>query len=731
MKVCRLKIITANIFDGIETPQIHYVSQNKKEKIIINNNNEKNSLINNIEENKEIKKENIFETIEYKNGENNNIQKDINQKENNNTNNMDVNIDINDLCSISNKNLYEEQMINNIIDNNYNPYTHLNNNYPYAIISKKKGLNNSLRNLFKNRETKINHNRNSNKSSYKSLSISKHSNSNLNNKIIFKKNSNNSKMNINSNQSINKTLYINNSKSTGSLKKNKYTIINKSAGLNNQSKKNNILRGTKKTNNMNGENISSISSWKIVEKNEYNIGQTIDYKTLIDDLIIKECQLIKEKEQFIEIFEQKLKPLRELNQKLMDENNEELSKEDELNGELILLKNQYENLFNLLNLKDNKDNKNNQVNKQILENDEFNKKQKEIEDTIKIYNEQLRKGEFILITYPANYHKILEKDDKNITLLLKGLFFSKHILDSDIIVDLVWKYDKQFQTIYFIVEELINYFNLENKYDRNILINYFYSFCKNYNYMNINQFKIEFKKKIGTIKIFNKYIFMSKLLNLHKTKIKSMMNIIIKKDIFNRGLINYNKFFDLLCDNGIIFNSLDENFQEILEFLIFCMKKNRKLNLFENDKFLDNKTEEEKKCSLFDLYYESLTDFIDEFYFNNITNPCYLIKNYMNNNDIINAEKIFKPIINEKNILIKNGVEYIDIIILTKYLKFKGIIKNDEKISVNTFEEELVDIKQFINDIYDSKPDEEKNAGYENLKQKADNLIDEIFKLNY
>ena len=103
----------------------------------------------------------------------------------------------------------------------------------------------------------------------------------------------------------------------------------------------------------------------------------------------------------------------------------------------------------------------------------------------------------------------------------------------------------------------------------------------------------------------------------------------------------------------------------------------------------------------------------------------------MNNNDIINAEKIFKPIINEKNILIKNGVEYIDIIILTKFLKFKGIIKNDEKINVNTFEEELVDIKQFINDIYDSKPDEEKNADYENLKQKADNLIDEIFKLNY
>ena len=51
--------------------------------------------------------------------------------------------------------------------------------------------------------------------------------------------------------------------------------------------------------------------------------------------------------------------------------------------------------------------------------------------------------------------------------LLKGLFFSKHILDSDIIVDLIWKYDKQFQTIYFIVEELLYYFKLEHKPDRN------------------------------------------------------------------------------------------------------------------------------------------------------------------------------------------------------------------------------------------------------------------------
>ena len=42
-------------------------------------------------------------------------------------------------------------------------------------------------------------------------------------------------------------------------------------------------------------------------------------------------------------------------------------------------------------------------------------------------------------------------------------------------------------------------------------------------------------------------------------------------------------------------------------------------------------------------------------------------------------------------------------------MRFKGIIKNDDKIVVKTFEEELVDIKQFIGDIYDYKDNDENN----------------------
>ena len=52
MKTCRLKIITANVLDDIDTPKIHYISQNKKPKIITHINKEQNQLIYNIEVNK-------------------------------------------------------------------------------------------------------------------------------------------------------------------------------------------------------------------------------------------------------------------------------------------------------------------------------------------------------------------------------------------------------------------------------------------------------------------------------------------------------------------------------------------------------------------------------------------------------------------------------------------------------------------------------------------------------
>ena len=756
MKTCRLKIITANIIGDTVTPEIHYVSQTKKPKqeiIPISPNNTENKIINKLEENNLVKEEHIEKKPEEKEEKEENenkmvLEKNINGNENNIDNkileeknfgengvkdpSIEPNIDENDLWTISNQKLYEIQNINNEVDNNsnkYNMYNQLKNNYPYSILNKKKDLNNSLRYLFKNRETKYyNKNQNILKNSNKSLSISK--DTNFRNRKSTKNNK--SKISLNQIQNTNKSI---NSKSSASLTlKNKNlnkSINNKSKNTNNNNN-NKILRSNKKNENIIGENISSVASWKIIEKNDYNIGQIIDYKALIDDLMIKECKLVKEKEDCIQLFEKKLKPLRELNQKLVDENNEELNRADELNGELILLKNQYEKLFNTLYSKNNKNiSVNNKINL-ILDDPDFNRKQKEIDNEMKILNDKLKNGEFILITKPANHQALTTEEDKILTYFLRGMFFSLHILDTDKIIDIIWKFDREFQTIYFLVEELLNFYNYDTKTDRNILINYIYSFCKNFSYMNITDFKAEFKKKIGKIQIPNKYVYMSKLLHFHKTKLKILLKLVKKKDIFNRGVINFNQFHILLYDCGITFNTLDKSFDEVLEFLIYCMKKEHKLDIFEKKEELKDPNEKEIKNSVYDLYYESLQDFIDEYYYNNISNPYHLIKLYMTENEIISVEKILRPILIPKYLIKINSKDYIDNIILNKYLRIKGIIKKDDKILVDTFEEDLVDINKFIDDIYERGIEEDKQKlDYEELKNKAENLIDEIFKLNY
>ena len=748
MKVCRLKIITANIVNDTDTPKIHYVSQNKKDDIIIGNNKEeeKNLLhkieidINqkdNLEEMKEDK--NQFETKELLNNllENTNTNQvniyDDNDNDNKKENERYNNIDINDLWTISNKNLNEQQKMTNLL--NYIEENNLSSNYPYSIVNKKKGLNNSLRNIFKNRINRGNKSKNI--SSQRSLSLSKSNSKNKNNKTISKIDIKNN-MNINQSKNSSKSIGLKNYKSSeiiGSKNSGNKIINGTIKNYRFKAKKHNNLKNKKNETQYHDENAVFLkdieNSWKISE-NDINIGHIIDYKILIDDLLKKECQLVKEKEQLMQISEQKLKPLREINRKLLDDNNEELNREDELKGELIILKNKYEILFNTLNPKNKSmlnNNNNNEVINNNLENKEFNKRQKEVEDEIRQLKEQLKNGELIFITKPANYHKLSEEDIYDISLLLKGLFFSKHILNIDIIVDKIWKFDKPFQTIYFLVEQLIKFFNLESD-DRNKLINFFYSFCKNYSYMDIAQFKKLLSEKIGKINIYNKYIYMSKLLNFHKTKIKKLIKLITKKDVFRRGVINYYKFITLLYDYSIDFRSSGQNYEEILEFLVFYLKKNREISLFEKDKeFFSSGNKEEKKYSLFDLFYESLNDFINEFNCNAITNPYYLIRKYMSDNDIINAEKLLKPILTENNVLIINSVKYIDIVVLNKFLKFKGIIKKDDKIIVDLFEEELVDIDKFINDIYNNN--EEKKNNIDEIKHKSNDLIDDILKLNY
>ena len=669
-KICRLKVIRANISENnIDTPKIIYVSQNKS-------NNKKNIYEPNQKTKKESKNkfiDNIEEIILPSENEKANIKlqdiiKSDREKENNEI--IENKIDIN---NIEVENSIRKEEIENNNKNN------LKSSYPYVIMNKKKDLDNSLRYIFKNRLTK--------------------------DKTNSSKNSNSSLPKISPNSLFN-------SKNKNYLGKKQFAkSLSNSVNQKAMKFKNKNIKAINNNLSINFEESNSSSFWKILEKNELNYTQNIDYKTLIDDLIIQECNLVNQKEEIIKIYEEKIKLLKELNEKLKEHKDFTLNREDELNGEFILLKNQYENLFKSIKQK-------------FKINDEnFNKKQNEINENMKKLNTKLMNGELILITRPNNIIRITNEKNKYITYLLRGLFYSFHIIDTDELVNMIWKYNHEFQTIYFLVKELMNLFNLNPRENQNILINYFYSFCKHKYYMDKDEFKLKFKKKIGEITIYNKYIQMSKLLHYHKRETKSLISLIRKKDSSSQGKINFNQFKEIFYDVAFTNVLTKEDKDKYIEFFIYCMKKRNELK----KKKTINK-EEKKYFSLYDLYYTNLNDYINEFNAKIISNPYKVIRNYMERNNIISSEKLLRPIINKCHIIKKNSKEYIDEILLNKILRNLKIIKNDEKALFPTIEEDLIDIDELINDIY-TKESTNNNFITEENKKKVNNMLDDIFHI--
>ena len=803
---CRLKIISSNIINGIDTPQIMYVSQNDIPKIIINNNEEyyiseakDNNLMNNkelekinsehnsennSEHNNELNNENI-ESNNINNNDNNDnnyeqmeqieeyINKQISnyiQVENNNSQLNEIkNINSNELYTISNQHIYDDNCFSPNI-NNRNTVSHFTKNETNYNSSnqsdvKKNQSNLKLKYIFRKRENRNYINRSFSNNKYskernnKKYSLIKNIfkahpvNYNYTNMKIYHGNKSSNKvgniLNININKSfcINNNIKINNKNifqnklNRNSKNKSKEKVLNKSKEIKQKNLfnkkepkkeekdvlkkvKNLNLRFNKRTN----KNILSNSiSWNIIENKDMNIEQSIDYNILIDELMKKECDLIKEKEIIIQTYEEKLKPVREQHSKLINTNSDDLDKEDELKGELVILKNQYEILFSSLNNPKKNDSK-----KIIINNndEEFNNKIKIIDNEMKELNEQLKNGEILFVTKPNNIINLTQQEEKNIILMLKGLFYSIHIRDTDDIVNLIWNKNKQIQTIYFLIHELMKIFCLKNK-DKNILINFFYSFCKKYSYMDINTFKKEFKEKIGNIPLFNRNAYISKLMNFHKTKILELIKLIQGKDTFNLGIISL-ELMNKLLNNLELYSDLKKNSDDIYEFIIIIMKKNRSLNLSKENKNKNNNIEEKNKEKnyLFDLFYESLIYYIKEHNSKVISNPFELIRKYMKVNDIKNALSVLKPLINEEYIIKINNKEYFDIIILNKYLRSLGIIKYNEIIFVNLFEEELVDKCQFINDIYEYGINENKENKMKELNQQVNDFINDIFQ-NY
>ena len=523
----------------------------------------------------------------------------------------------------------------------------------------------------------------------------------------LKSNSNSKSKNISKNRSkestLNNTKELNDKKKEGIDEKNIMKKV-KQLKFNKKNNKDKLNKG--------------YYSWNIVENNDINIEETLDYKTLIDELIQKECNLIKEKENIIQTYEEKLKPLKKLNTELINNSNEEIDKEDELQGELVILKNQYETLFSKMN--NNKKNESKNIQEKNIEK-EFENRIQNIDQEMKDLNDNLKNGKILLITKPNYPIDISDRDEKNIILMLKGLFYSIHIRNTDEIVDRIWNRDKEIQTIYFLVEELFKFLYLKNS-EKNLIINFFYSFCKKFSYLDIDTFKSLFKQKIGNIQLYNKNMYISRLMNFHRRKINELIKLIKEKNTFDLGIITFEQFTKLLNKIGL-FDENEKDLNEIYEFIIITMKKNRSLKLFKENSI---RKKSEIKYSFFDLFYKSLIYFIDDFNSNIISNPFELIRNYMKKKDINNAEYLLKPLLENKYIIKINNKEYFDIVILNKYLRKLGIIKKNETISLNCFEEELIDKNKFIDDIYDFKINE---INIEKINQNASNLINEILQV--
>ena len=767
---CRLKIIASNIINDIDTPEIKYISKNENMKISYDNDEEINQ--NEMNELDEINYNNNLENNKHNNiNKLDNLQQidelinielaNYNKIENNNSKiNDNKNIDSNELYTISNQHIYDD----NYYSANISNYNTISNFYKQESKSNSFHMNDSKRNesnlslkyIFRKREHKNYRNRSfSNKFSddkkekkYNLIKdIFKTHPVNYTNMKILSKNKEKNKvgniLNININKSfcINNNIKINHKNITQkNLSKNKSQ--KKGSGKNSKTKKQikleqikeykNVmkkvkpLKFSKRTNkNKSLNDITNASvAWYYVENNDMNNEQGKNYKILIDELRVKEMDLIQEKEKIIQTYEEKLKPLRELNSKLINENSEELNKEDELRGELVILKNQYERL-----IKTNKNNNSKKDNNIIMNNNkglDDNNKEKIIEQEINYLNEKFNKGEILLITKPAYEIKISEQEDKNMVLMLKGLFYSIHIRDTDRIVDLVWKSDKQIQTIYFLVNEIMKLFNLKNS-EKNLLINFFYSFCKKYKYIDINEFKKEFKEKIGDIPLYNNKIYISKLLNFNGTKMIELIKLMKEKDTFNLGFLTLDQVNALLNNLCLSFDS-EKDFNDIYEFIMITMKKDRSFNLFDDNDTNNIKEQENKiKFSLFDLFYQSLIDLIEEFDYNIIYNPFDSIRNYMQKNEINNAELLLKPLLNNKYIIKINNKEYFDIEILNKHLRKLGIIQLNESIYINCYEEELVDKNKFIDDINDYGINETKETDLNKLNQNVNDLINGIF----
>ena len=361
-----------------------------------------------------------------------------------------------------------------------------------------------------------------------------------------------------------------------------------------------------------------------------------------------------------------------------------------------------------------------------------------------------------------------------ITFILKGYFINMNITNVDVAVNKLWLKEKPIQIFETLVEELLilidNYIidynaTFINEYNRNILMNYFYSFCNCYNYMTINEFKSIFHDKLGNFIVNNdnNNFFIKNLYKYCNTKLSDLILLMKNLDIDKKGKINLHEFIKGLKEKNLFLNlrnnynninSIDNNnnkeniniilleqneLYNMIQLLIIYMKKNPIKNLSNNTQQNSSKKENynynknnkdnntntntnskkdegeinnnniainnKKNLSIYDLYYEPVINLIYENKNTEIALYKGIVKKYLIDNNYNSLQDFLEPLLSKSDIIINKGLNhYLKAQTFIDFLDTNNVIKKSEKFLLPYEDDDLLDINNLVKIFDEANP---------------------------
>jgi hypothetical protein len=418
------------------------------------------------------------------------------------------------------------------------------------------------------------------------------------------------------------------------------------------------------------------------------------------------------------------------------------------NGEILLItKPDSNNKFNYINSKNVENNLESNDEKEIQEKNNI------IKVDIELQNENIQLD--IIKKFDENEEINNYINNDIITFLLKGYFINMNITNVNDAVDKIWIKEKPIQTFETITEELLilinDYINEPNSSfingrNRNLLMNYLYSFCNCYNYMTVNEFKSVFHDKIGNFIVNDNINLINKLYNYCDGKLSEFMQTLQNIDRNKTGKIDLHDFVKVLKEKNLLFKNINHNniieqndINDVIQLLIIQMKNNH-YNLFKSNNNLeqnnltnlnkDNNNEiintdiSKQNLSIYDLYYEPIINLIK----NNSKSesPLYkgIIKKYLIDNKMNSMMNFLEPLLEKNennNIIINKGLDrYIKSQTFVEFLITNNVIAENEKFLLPYENDILLDINQIANEFDQASP------LMNNFEENKENIINDI-----